>query len=69
MAVVSLNNEVQCIMGGGHIGVPSPSDRQIRLKTLPSLNYVGRLYEPYHKISFDSLRTFVLPVQWVCHVH
>ena len=39
----SLSGEVQCFMGNGHMG-PSAygqNDRQTRLKTFPSHNFVG----------------------------
>ena len=44
VGVGCLYDEVQYIMGNGHIGrggVP-PMKRQTRLKTLPSHNFVGR---------------------------
>ena len=37
----AMYSEVQCIVGNGHMGPPC-TDRQTRVKTLPSGNFVGR---------------------------
>ena len=41
--VGAMYSEFQCIMGNGLMGTPSfgQNDRQTRLKTLPSRNFVG----------------------------
>ena len=45
VGVMSLNGEVQCVMGNSHMGNLSPeqNDRQTPVKILPSRNFLGVL--------------------------